>query len=97
MQNSVLYFCALENTFGNNIHKNQVYPLLKESPNIWGLFVNPIIEVSRSRVGIVKQREPIENGSVVYTPFPSLLFFCPWYFFPLVVLYLFLVLIYFVN
>ena len=57
MANNILYLTVMENTFHNNIHKSQIYPILSTVPNIHGLFVNPIIEASRSRIGVIKKRK----------------------------------------
>lgn len=77
----------MENTFGNNIHKNQIYPILASVPNIHGLFINPIIEVSRKRIGIIENRNKIKNATLIYSPFPTYFFFSQWFILPWIIIW----------
>ena len=93
MKNSLrkLYFCAMENTIDNNIHASQVYPVIKKTPNMKGLFLNPFFEVSRSRIGLIKLDKKCDsNIKISRIPLATYFFFSPWYFFPIVFIILFI-------
>lgn len=90
MDNKILYFCALENTVNNNIHSNQVYPVIENTENMCGLFLNPFFEISRSKIGIIKMKKNISKSHVHFIPFPTFLFFCPWFIFPILFFYCFI-------
>ena len=89
----ILYFCALENATNNNIHKNQIKPLLDKNELLKCLFITPIFEISRNRIGMIKLEKSTERVKYHPSPFPSFLFFCPIIFFPLVYIYCCIVLL----
>jgi hypothetical protein len=78
MKNSLrkLYFCAMENTIDNKIHASQVYPVIKKTPNMKGLFLNPFFEVSRSRIGLIKLDKKCDsNIKISRIPLATYFFF----------------------
>ncbi|MDA8920546.1 hypothetical protein N9I16_05355 [Porticoccaceae bacterium] len=90
-----LYFCAMENTISNNIHASQVYPVIKRTLNMNGLFLNPWLEVSKSRIGpIYFDNRHESNVKIWRLPIATYFFFSPWYIFPIIymilTIYLFL-------
>jgi hypothetical protein len=84
---NTLYLVVMENTFKNNIHANQIYPVLNANPNMHALFINPLFEASRSRIGLVKGRQKIDHAKVFYSPFPTYFFFSQWFVLPFVILW----------
>jgi len=44
-----LYLCAMENTENNNIHSNQIFPLIKGMKT---LFISPLFIISRNKIGL---------------------------------------------
>ena len=87
----ILYFCALEKVSGNNLHVNQIQPLLNNNKNVSALLIHPAIEISRSGIAFPQKIVGWKRTKFVYSPFPSFLFF-PWLFiFPFIYLYCFIV------
>ena len=80
-----LYFCAMENTIANNIHENQVYPIIKRTPNMTGLFLNPFLEISRSRIGPIYIDQKHDSMIQIFRlPIATYFFFSSWYIFPII-------------
>ena len=80
-----LYFCAMENTISNNIHASQIYPVIKRTPNMSGLFLNPWLEISKSRIGpIYFDKRHDSNVQIRRLPLATYFFFSPWYIFPII-------------
>ena len=79
-----LYFCVMENTFANNIHASQVYPIIKRTPNMRGLFLNPSFEISRSRIGPIYFDQKFDsNIQISRLPLATYFFFSSWFMFPI--------------
>ncbi|MFX4153514.1 glycosyltransferase [Aliarcobacter butzleri] len=50
-----LYLCVMENTQNNNIHKNQIFPLVNESDKTILLFLAPFFILTKKSFGINRQ------------------------------------------
>ena len=50
-----LYLCIMENTYNNNIHKNQIFPLIAKDNKTILLFIAPFFILTRRSFGINKQ------------------------------------------
>lgn len=85
--NKILYLVVMENAFQNNIFHNQVLPVLSAFANVHGLFVNPILEASHNRIGLVRGRQKFKHATVFYSPFPTYFFFSQWFVLPFVIIW----------
>ena len=75
----------MENTFANNIHASQVYPVIKRTPNMRGLFLNPCFEISRSRIGPIYFDQKFDsNIQISRLPLATYFFFASWFMFPII-------------
>ncbi len=75
----------MENTIANNIHASQVYPLIKRTPNMRGLILNPCFEISRSRIGpIYFDQKFTSNIQISRLPLATYFFFSSWFIFPII-------------
>lgn len=75
----------MENTFANNIHASQVYPIIKRTPNMRGLFLNPSFEISRSRIGPIYFDQKFDsNIQISRLPLATYFFFSSWFMFPII-------------
>ncbi len=80
-----LYFCVMENTIANNIHASQVYPVIKRTPNMRGLFLNPFLEISRSRIGPIYIDQKYDSNIQIFRlPLATYFFFSSWLLFPII-------------
>ena len=80
----VLYLVSMEIVSGNNIHTNQVLPILEEDSELHGLFLTPLVITTKQKIGIApagvyKDRS---NVSVFRLPIPSIMGMLYWFFIP---------------
>lgn len=74
----------MENTFANNIHASQVYPIIKRTPNMRGLFLNPCFEISKSRIGPIYYDQKFDSNIQIFRlPLATYFFFSSWFMFPI--------------
>lgn len=74
-----LYLCVMENTENNNIHNNQIFPLIK---NMKTLFISPLFIVSRSKIGLNRNKFPNLSVDEVKIPLFSYNFLMHPFLFP---------------
>ena len=78
-----LYFCAMENTIANNIHASQVYPIIKRTPNMRGLFLNRVLKYLNVLAQYIDQKHD-SKIQIFRLPIATYFFFSSWYIFPII-------------
>jgi hypothetical protein len=90
-----LYLCVLENTMDNNIHQNQILPIV-DSQNQICLFIAPLFILNRRGLRLNKNKFTQPNIYQVRVPFFSYNFLLSPFLFPIFILVCLPVLLYFV-
>lgn len=66
-----LYLCIMENTFNNNIHRNQIFPLTSRDKKIKVLFIAPLFILTRNGFSINRQKYIEDNVHHIRIPLLS--------------------------